>query len=563
MTYAAREFANLARMRPFLVLLALAVLPLQAQMPVMESIEVRVVNVDVVVTDRDGKPVTGLTKEDFEILEDKRPQKITNIDEVRGGESVQAIEQTTQTKPAPAAKPRNFILFVDNRAMHPVLRKQVVAELKKFVDERLRPEDQATVISWSNKLNIEAPLTTDRGTLHAALDKIANTGTPASAKSEFQALQQQCTQLLNFAKSGRMPFRLAYEECIGDARIETQRVMLLSRAVLNALEVAMSTVAGVDGKKIVVMAGTELPVRPGTDMYNWANSIFTRYMQGTFDAAIKQPQEEAYEQRKMLEELGRSANAHGATLYMLSVLMPTDNYTAVSDTGIDDNGADFARSSNTEEAHKLLAKATGGAAGPMSRIGRLFDTISTDLDWYYSLGYRPSDEVKGTRPITVRMKNPNYTARARQSYAPKTFDDQMADRVVANIFTPARKNEWQVQLRTSAPRLVERGRYAVDIEVLADPRSLTFIPQDNGELVGVFKVFVAVGTPQGALSTTFRQPNEVRIKSSELKGFRETQLAFTATLTVREGENLISVGMLDHLGQQAGFARATVVATPK
>ncbi len=550
-------------MRPFLVLLALAVLPLQAQMPVIESIEVRVVNVDVVVTDRDGKPVTALTKEDFAILEDKRPQKITNFYEVRGGESVQAIGQTTQAAPVPAAKPRNFILFVDNRAMHPVLRKHVVAELKKFVDERLRPEDHATVISWSNKLNIEAPLTTDRGTLHAALDKIANTGTPASAKSEFQELQQQCARRLDFAKSGRMPFHLAYEECIGDARIETQRVMLFSRAVLNALEVAMSTVAGVDGKMIVVMAGTELPVRPGTDMYNWANSIFTRYMQGTFDAAIQQPQEQAYEQRKMLEELGRSANAHGATLYMLSVLMPLDNYTAVSDTGFDDNGADIARSSNTEEAHELLAKATGGAAGPMSRIGRLFDTISMDLDSYYSLGYRPSDEVKGTRPITVRMKNRNYTARARQSYTPKTFDDQMADRVVANIFTPARENLWQVQLRTSAPRLVERGRYAVGIEVLADPRSLTLIPQDNGELAGVFKVFVAVGTPQGALSTTFRQPNEVRIKSAELKGFRETPLAFTATLTVREGENLISVGMLDQLGQQAGFARATVVATPK
>src|SRR6476620_11665513 len=91
---ATREFATVARMRPSLVLLALAVLPLQTQMPVIESIEVRVVNVDVVVTDRDGKPVTGLTKEDFEILEDKRPQKITNFYEVRGGESVQAIEQT-------------------------------------------------------------------------------------------------------------------------------------------------------------------------------------------------------------------------------------------------------------------------------------------------------------------------------------------------------------------------------------------------------------------------------------------------------------------------------------
>jgi len=531
-------------------------------MPVIESIEVRVVNVDVVVTDRDGKPVTALTREDFEILEGKRPQNITNFYEVRGGEPVQAIEQRTQAEPVPAAKPRNFILFVDNRAMHPLLCKQVVAELKKFIDERLRPEDHATVISWSNKLNIEAPLTNDRGTLHAALDKIANTGMPGSAKSEFQALQQQCTRLLDFAKSGRMPFRLAYDECIGDASIETQRVMLFSRGVLNALDVAMSTVAGVDGKKIVVMAGTELPVQPGTDMYDWANSIFARYMRG-FDAANKRPEEEARGQRKILEELGHRANANGATLYMLSVLMPMDNFTAVTGTGIEDNGADAARSRNTEDAHELLAKATGGVAAPMSRIGRLFDTISTDLDSYYSLGYRPSDEMKGTRPITVRMKNRNYTARARQSYAPKTFDDQMADRVVANLFTPARENEWPVQLRTSAPRLVKRGRYAVDVEVLADPRNLTFVPQDNGELAGVFKVFVVAGTPQGALSTTFRLPNEVRIKSAELQGFREKPLSFKATLTVRDGEHLISVGMLDHFGQQAGFARATVVATPK
>ena len=86
-------------------LLFLAATAAHAQ--VVESIEVRVTSVDVVVTDRDGKPVTGLTKDDFEILEDKRPQKITNFYEVRGGESVQAMEQTTQAAPAPAAKRRN------------------------------------------------------------------------------------------------------------------------------------------------------------------------------------------------------------------------------------------------------------------------------------------------------------------------------------------------------------------------------------------------------------------------------------------------------------------------
>src|SRR5262249_1682411 len=47
------------------------------------SVEVRVVNVDVVVTDKAGHRVTGLTKNDFEILEDGKPQTITNFDEER------------------------------------------------------------------------------------------------------------------------------------------------------------------------------------------------------------------------------------------------------------------------------------------------------------------------------------------------------------------------------------------------------------------------------------------------------------------------------------------------
>ena len=44
--------------------------PLLAQAPLVEKIEVSVVNVDVTVTDRAGKPVRGLTRDDFEIFED-------------------------------------------------------------------------------------------------------------------------------------------------------------------------------------------------------------------------------------------------------------------------------------------------------------------------------------------------------------------------------------------------------------------------------------------------------------------------------------------------------------
>src|SRR5712692_9273652 len=47
------------------------------------QVEVHVVNVDVSVTDANGNPIPGLSKDDFEILEDGHPQKVTNFSVIR------------------------------------------------------------------------------------------------------------------------------------------------------------------------------------------------------------------------------------------------------------------------------------------------------------------------------------------------------------------------------------------------------------------------------------------------------------------------------------------------
>src|SRR5438270_10748277 len=90
---------------------------------VAESIEVRVVNVDVVVRDRAGKPVTGLTKADFEIFENGQKREITNLYEVRALAPAALSATTTPAAPPVAAspaetavevRPRNIVMFVDN-----------------------------------------------------------------------------------------------------------------------------------------------------------------------------------------------------------------------------------------------------------------------------------------------------------------------------------------------------------------------------------------------------------------------------------------------------------------
>src|SRR3954465_3781265 len=95
---------------------------------VAESIEVRVVNVDIVVRDRAGKPVTGLTKADFEIFENGQKREISNLYEVRAPASpaTPVAKTAAPAEPAPAEseapveiRPRNIVMFVDNYSLQP------------------------------------------------------------------------------------------------------------------------------------------------------------------------------------------------------------------------------------------------------------------------------------------------------------------------------------------------------------------------------------------------------------------------------------------------------------
>ncbi|HEX2059342.1 MAG TPA: hypothetical protein VHK90_01245 [Thermoanaerobaculia bacterium] len=73
-----------------------------------EAVEVRLYNLDVVVTDREGRPVRNLSREDFVVTENGVPQHVTNF-------AVYDSSRTTATKPGeiaaeeePAIPPRSL-----------------------------------------------------------------------------------------------------------------------------------------------------------------------------------------------------------------------------------------------------------------------------------------------------------------------------------------------------------------------------------------------------------------------------------------------------------------------
>src|SRR5918912_736985 len=82
----------------------------------LETLEVRITNVDVVVTDAHGNPVRGLRPGDFEVRENGALQSITNFAEYGGeGGGETPTNVTAANNPEAAAPPpRRFVFFVDD-----------------------------------------------------------------------------------------------------------------------------------------------------------------------------------------------------------------------------------------------------------------------------------------------------------------------------------------------------------------------------------------------------------------------------------------------------------------
>ena len=536
-----------------LVFAAIVAIPALAQLPLSESIEVRVVNVEVVVTDAAGKPVTGLKRDDFEILEDGKPQTITNLYEVRNGEPVGA---GAEAGVAPDAAPRRFIFFIDNDSLHPHSRKEIVASLENFIEEHVQPGDLTSVVMWNRSLSVLAPLTDDRRLLATAIQRLAEGGTGASIKTQIARVQAECVRVLENARTGAIPPYVAYQECISILRGEMQATALRSRQLLNAVELTLTTIAGAEGRKILVLAGALLPKNPGEEIYQWANHLYMPYMRG-FDSPNQRSDQED-EQLAYLEKLARAANAHGVALYTIAPVVSTSVDGTAFGRSNKDFGAESLNQANTFAAHEVLSGMTGGISLNRPKdVDAAFAAIARDTRFFYSLGYRPATTTGGERAIAVRVKNRDLNARARQSHQMKTQDEVMADRVVANIFVPAPPSAWQARVATGDP--AKSGEtFKVPFEIVA-PAEITLLPEGD-TLAGGYTVYVAVGTANGALSTVFRQPQSVQIAPSEEPAFRNEPLTFGATLTVRPGENILSIGIMDRVSGTTSFARTTIMA---
>ena len=132
-----------------------------------EAVDVDVVQVTAVVTDSDGRFVSGLSAEDFQVFEDDRPQRITNFArENIPLELVTAIDVSSSMNDVLPAVKRHAISFL----------------------AQLRPADQVTVLGFNDNIFTLARRSTDQAVRAKAIDRLAPWGGTALYDVVIRAL---------------------------------------------------------------------------------------------------------------------------------------------------------------------------------------------------------------------------------------------------------------------------------------------------------------------------------------------------------------------------------------
>ena len=448
--------------------------------------------------------------------------------------------------------------------MHPAKRAEVIRSIQKFFNRLLVPGDEAAIVTWNRNMKMIRSFTSDLDLLEASLAELSRSSSGGmSMDNEVERMKSRCLSILDDAiMMGRKGpgMERAHTECLAMVTAQSEDLFNVERSLTQSIDTMLSTLAGVEGKKVMVFAGAHFPDHPGLELFQWVDETFQPYIRDLNPSTFTQRGRRVL--TSSLDNVARHANANGVTLYMIDAADNMKGFipNAESSGQSVDVSSSFTSYASTLTAFAAVAGSTGGMALTRANgFDLALDTLARDLNSYYSLGFKPeARQEEGERRIEVKCRRPGVTVRTRHSYRSKSPQDQMNDRVIANLFHRSGQNDVNVSLKLGD--LVRRGAQIVQPITVSFPSTdITMIP-DGKEVFGGFDIYLTVGTENGATAPITKKGQIIRIPVSAAEALKRQPLVFNADLIVKKGEQVVSVGVIDRITSSSGFARAKLTA---
>ena len=434
-----------------------------------EVLDVRVVNVEVVVTDKDGERVRGLGAKDFRLKVDGQEVPIDFFSEILGGSVVARQNADDGTKEVPALAPgqpvgTSYLVFIDDFFSIARDRDRVLERLEEQA-KAMQPEDRMAVVAFDGQeLTMLTTWTNDERVLQSAmrqardrpttgLQRMAELTQNDEDRRNRRDLETTSLTFLDQEREHRLDMQLDPVE-MGYA---TRLIDQLKRSV-SAAVATLRGFADPPGRKAMILLSGGWPYNPAEYTVNDYDADFVDVVSAGADPLIPVG-------RQIYGDLTNAANLLGYTLYPVDLPGMQREFRDASTAAPSNEqeasiGGLFPREDQAHASLEFLARETGGEALLNSRRDVAFERVTADTRSYYWLGFTPTrSQDDQPHEIEVESLVPG-TQGARARRLPRLLEAEGAQhdgRERAALRQPALDHSARAQVRES-----EEGRRRQD-----------------------------------------------------------------------------------------------------
>jgi VWFA-related protein len=497
----------------------------------------RFVIVDVVVTDKQGKPVHGLKAQDLVITEDGKPQRIVGFEEhgpdVSGAHPARALNLPPDTytnyiseQPAGATNLLLFDSLNTDRQNLAMARQQLLLYLSK-----MPPNTRVALFTLDSELHLVHGLTEDPSLLIETAKELSTTPHPSYSKardvSESVARLKESGMTKNpVVFKSMVQFLWAEEEAKEESR---------TLVTMQALAQMARSVAVIPGRKNLIWISGGIP----------------------FDPTTTAPQ---------MRQLANVLTATQIAVYPIDVrgvaFLGADGAALSSEVFAPRGGSYETTSGQSQEllgVHETMTNIASMTGGRMytnrndlqAVIGESIDAGSN----YYNLVYRPqNNNWDGKfRKISIKTLQPNLKVQCRPGYYA----------VSEPLRSPSVDESFKLAMQPNVPNsttLIFKGRVRpaegqekkTQIDFLVDVHDLSLTQSADGRsqpnILFVATVRDAKGQPVDSDAASYRQP----LSKPELQSLLSTGLQLHQEMELKSGAYVVRLGVVDRLSGKMG-----------
>ncbi len=477
----------------------------------------RLVEVSVVVTDKVGNPIDGLTANDFRILDDGKPQKVELF-------AIERIGAAAPAAAAPARRAREFsnkiadagsvtIILFDQFNTPSAARMYARDHVARFL-EQIRPDDRVGlyVLDSSGTLRVVHDFTSNAASLIRAIPRLR--GSPsmtvagAEDAGELARLEADVAAALGDARPPKSGAQAMREHYVGIQGVAT----------IDALESIGRYLSGVQNRKNVIWVSAGFPLH-------------------AFDYRGKSKTGE-------VNRATRALNDANVALYTVDARGLIPAFAAPGQRTI----ASLEQVAGNQDILRSVAEDTGGRAFLNTNdIHGAVRRAADDARTTYVLGYYPTTDVWDGRfhRIAVKTSRPGLEVRHRKGYFAVASEKQAAAQrtaaLQAAVLSPINASGLAMRLSID-PVEGNPSDYRLTVHVEAGGIALEPVGQESH---GALDVVIAQVRADGAEGRSLDHTVNIRASGERLQQFLREGTTLTHTITLNPDAERLRVIMRD------------------